>query len=101
MAPRHITMSGAWNGEEEVQQGFPSQEGGLRLIRFESPRWRPKATQVRVQFGIQEQSAVKRTPKSHTDSVFDGSTWVGKIISRSFQWHQFQVQIHPESTGIV
>jgi hypothetical protein len=43
MTPMHMTMIGAWNGVEEVQKGFPSQEGGPRLIRFESPRWRPKA----------------------------------------------------------
>jgi hypothetical protein len=38
MTPMHTTMIGAWNGVEEVQQRFPSQEGGPRLIRFESPR---------------------------------------------------------------
>jgi hypothetical protein len=38
MTPMHTTMIGAWNGVEEVQQGFPSQQGGQRLIRFESPR---------------------------------------------------------------
>jgi hypothetical protein len=47
-------MIGAWNGVEEVQQRFPSQEGGPRLIRFEFPRWRPKAIEVRVQFEVQE-----------------------------------------------
>jgi hypothetical protein len=62
MTPMHTTMIGAWNGVEEVQQGFPSQQGGLRLIRFESPRWRPKAIQVRVQFEVQKQCPIKRTP---------------------------------------
>jgi hypothetical protein len=38
-----MSMRGAWIGEDRVQQGFPSQEGGPRLIRFESLRWRPKA----------------------------------------------------------
>jgi hypothetical protein len=38
-----MSISGAWIGEDGVQQGFPSQERGPRLIRFESPRWRPKA----------------------------------------------------------
>jgi hypothetical protein len=37
------SMCGAWIGEDGVQQGFPSQERGPRLIRFEFPRWRPKA----------------------------------------------------------
>ena len=43
MKPMHMTMFGAWDRGEGGQQGCPSQ-GGPRLIRFESPRWRPKAT---------------------------------------------------------
>jgi hypothetical protein len=54
MTPMHTTMIGAWNGVEEVQQGCPSRRGGMTLIRFESPRWRPKAIQVCAQFGVQE-----------------------------------------------
>jgi hypothetical protein len=65
----HMSMSGAWS-EEGVQQGFPCQEGGLRLIRFES-RWRPKATQVRAQFGVQEQHSLKMMPQSLMESVLD------------------------------
>jgi hypothetical protein len=48
MATTLMSMHGAWIGEDGVQQGFPCQEGGPRLIRFKSPRWRPKAIQVRV-----------------------------------------------------
>jgi hypothetical protein len=57
-----MSMRGAWIGEDGVQQGFPSQEGGPRLIRFECPRWRPKAIQVRAQFGVQEQCAINGRP---------------------------------------
>jgi hypothetical protein len=81
MTPMHTTMNGAWNGVEEVQQGFPSQQGGPRLIRFESPRWRPKGIQVQVQFGVQEQCTIKRTPRSHTELVLDVLYMVGSIIS--------------------
>jgi hypothetical protein len=81
MATMLMSMSGAWIGEDGVHQGFPSQEGGLRLIRFESPRWRPKAIQVRAQFGVQEQCAIKRTPRSHTESVLDVLYMVGSTIS--------------------
>jgi hypothetical protein len=81
MAPMHTTMIGAWNGVEEVQQGCPSRRGGTRLIRFESQRWRPKAIQVRAQFGVQEQCAVKRTPRSHTESGLDVLNEVGSTIS--------------------
>jgi hypothetical protein len=97
----HTTMIGAWNGVEEVQQGFPSQQGGPRLIRFESPRWRPKAIQDRVQFGVQEQCAIKRTPRFHTESVLDVLDMVGSRISWSFQWHRSHAKIRYESMGIV
>jgi hypothetical protein len=76
-----MSMRGAWIGEDGVQQGFPSQEGGPRLIRFESPRWRPKAIKIRVQFGVQEQCAIKRTLGSHTELVLDVLYMVGSTIS--------------------
>jgi hypothetical protein len=81
MTLMHTTTIGAWNGVEEVQQGFPSQERGPRLIRFESLRWRPKAIQVRVQFGVQEQCAIKWTHRLHTESVLDVLYMVGSRIS--------------------
>ena len=42
MTPMHMTMFGAWYGGVGGQQGCPSQEGGLRLIRFESQGGGPK-----------------------------------------------------------
>jgi hypothetical protein len=56
-----MSMCGAWIGEDRVQQGFSSQEGGPRLIRFEFPRWRPKRIQVRAQFGVPDQCASNGT----------------------------------------
>jgi hypothetical protein len=64
MTHMHMSMNGAWS-REGVQQSFPNQ-GGARLIQFESPRWRPKETQVQGHLGVQEQLAVKSTPRSHT-----------------------------------
>jgi hypothetical protein len=81
MTPVHTAMIGACNGVEEVQQGCSSRGGGTKLIRFESLRWRPKAIQVRVQFEVQEQCGIKRTPKSHTESVLDVLYMVGSTIS--------------------
>ena len=46
MTPMLTAMFGTWLGGVGGQQGCPSQEGGPRVIWFESPRWRPKATQV-------------------------------------------------------
>jgi diadenosine tetraphosphatase ApaH/serine/threonine PP2A family protein phosphatase len=81
MATILMSMCGAWIGEDGVQQGYPSQEGGPRLIWFESPRWRPKAIQVRAQFEVQEQCAIKRTPRSHIELVLDVLYMVGSRIS--------------------
>ena len=93
-------MVGEWHGVPQGHLGCPNQEGVPRLIRFESPRWRPKETQIRVHLGVQEQPAPKSTPRPHTESVLDALYMDGKIISRSFQWHWFEAQIHSESTGI-
>ena len=101
MTPMHTTMIGAWHQERGVQQGCPSHEGGPRLIRFESPRWRPKETQVRVHLGVQEQPAPKSTPRPHMESILVALYMDGKIISWSLQWHWFEAQISSESTGIV
>jgi hypothetical protein len=81
MTPMHMIMVGAWNGVEELQQGYSSRRGGTRLKRFESPRWRPKAIQVRAQFGVQEQYAIKWTLRLHTESVLDVLYVVGSTIS--------------------
>ena len=75
-----MTMLGEPYGDQGDQRGCPSQKGGLRLIWFESPRWRPKATQVRVCLGLQNQSALNWSPKTHSDSVFDDPHIVGKLI---------------------
>ena len=40
MSSMHMTMLGD-RGRGD-QQGCPNREGGPKLIRFESPRWRPK-----------------------------------------------------------
>ena len=92
----HMTMFGTWYGRLGGQQGCPSQEGGPRLIRFESPRWRPKETKVRARLEVQEQHVLKTMPRSHTMSILDG-----KIISWSFQWNLSHLKIRSESTGIV
>ena len=47
----------------------------------------PKTTQVRVHLGVHEQPGQKKTPRPHTESVFDVLYMDGKIISRSFQWN--------------
>jgi hypothetical protein len=43
MASMHITMLGESHEGQRDQHGHPNREGGPKLIRFESPRWRPKS----------------------------------------------------------
>ena len=76
----NVTMFGTWYGGVGGQQGCLSQEGGPRLIRFESPRWRLKTTQVRVYLGLQDQSTLNWSPRTHPDSVFDDQHIIGKLI---------------------
>ena len=40
----HTAKHGEWCEDEGDQQGFLSREEGPKLIRFESPKWRPKTT---------------------------------------------------------
>ena len=56
------------------------------------PKLVAKTTQVRVHLGVQEQPTPKMMPRSHTESVLNVLYMDGKIISRSFQWHQFQAK---------
>jgi hypothetical protein len=39
-----MTMLRELHGGQGDQQGHPNREGGPKLIRFESPRWRPKSS---------------------------------------------------------
>jgi hypothetical protein len=40
----HMTMLGESHEGQRDQQGHPNREGGPKLIRFESPRWRTKSS---------------------------------------------------------
>ena len=101
MTPMHMTMFGAWYGGIGGQQRCPSQEGGPRLIRFESLRCRPKATKVRARLGVLEQHVLKMMTRSHIVSVLGVLYMDGKIISWIFQWHWSHLKIQSESMGIV
>ena len=68
-----------------------------RQEKASKPSWRPNLCQVRVQ----EQLVVKRMDRSHMDSVFDDPYIDGKMTSQNNQWIWFEVQIQPESIGIV
>jgi hypothetical protein len=52
-----------------------------RQPRASKPSWRPSPIRVQVCFGLLNQSAIKRTPRMHSDSVFDDPYMDGKIIS--------------------
>ena len=44
MTSIHMTMLGEPYGDQGDQRGCPKQDGGPKLIRFESPMWRPKSS---------------------------------------------------------
>ena len=96
MTSMDTVMVGEWHGVLQGHLGCPNQEGGPRLIRFESPRWRSKETKVGVHLGVPEQPAPKLTPRPHTEFVLDALYMDGKIISRSFQQHWFE----PKFVGV-
>ena len=101
MTHMHMTMIGSCISERGVQQGCPSHKGGPRLIQFESPRWRPKTTQVRVHLGVQEQPTMFWSPRPHTESVFDVLHMDGKLRRHTFQCRWSHAKILSESTGII
>ena len=55
-----------------------------RPARASNPSWRPNRIRPRVCFGLQEQLALKWTPRSHTGSDLGTLYMVGKIIPRRF-----------------
>ena len=60
------------------QQGCPNREGDPKLIRFESPRWRPKSSSSPSRpLGP---VCLKLAPRTHSDSVFDDPHMDGKLI---------------------
>ena len=44
MSSMGTTTLGEWHRDPRDQHGFPNRDGGPKLIRFESPRWRPKSS---------------------------------------------------------
>ena len=51
-----------------------------RQAKASKPSWKPNPCEVRVHRGLQEQSVVKRTPRLHTDFVFNETHMDGRII---------------------
>jgi len=64
------THKGGPRGMED-QQGRPNEDGDLVQLEFE----------LALAYRNQDQPAVKWTPKTHSDSVFDDPRMNGKIIS--------------------
>jgi hypothetical protein len=50
---------------------------------------------------VQEQSALKWSPRSYTGSDLDVLDMHGKLTRRHFQWFLLEAQIDPESSGII
>ena len=99
LLPNDINMTRNYGEDHKVYKDSHIGEKGQQ--RTSKPSWRPNTSQVRVQLGIQEQSILDWTPRPHTESDFDDSYMVGKIISCGFHWHQSCFKIPSETTGIV
>jgi hypothetical protein len=63
------------------------------------PSWSPNPSRAEIQFGFQEQSAPKLSPRSHTNSVLDVLYIDGKIRGSTFQWNWSHIHIPSESKG--
>jgi hypothetical protein len=62
------------------------------------PSWSPNPSRAEIQFGFQEPSAPKSSPRSHTNFVLDVLYMDGKIRGSTFQWNWYHIQILSEST---
>ncbi|TVU37476.1 hypothetical protein EJB05_10792, partial [Eragrostis curvula] len=51
-----------------------------RSARTSKTNWKPKSSRLRVSFGLYEQSSLKRSPRSYTDSVLNVLHMDRKII---------------------
>jgi hypothetical protein len=65
------------------------------------PSWSPNPSRAEIQFGFQEQSAPKSSPRSHTNSILDVLYMDGKIRGSIFQWNWSHIKIPSEFKGIV
>ena len=78
MTSIHMTMFGEPYGDQGDQRGCPKQEGGPTLIRFESPRRRPKSSSSPSRpLGP---VCLKLVTQDASDSVFDDPHMDGNLI---------------------
>ncbi|TVU12070.1 hypothetical protein EJB05_45695, partial [Eragrostis curvula] len=74
---RQLNLEEPWRGPEDVGRGNWRRRSSARASKSS---WRPKSSRLRVGFGVQEHSALKRMPRSHTGSVLDVLHMDRKII---------------------
>jgi hypothetical protein len=77
----------------EDKEGLKERCGGGK----EQQSWSPNPSRAGIQFGFQEQSAPKSSPRSHTNSVLEILYMEGKLRGSIFQWNQSHIQIPSES----
>jgi hypothetical protein len=79
LLPNNVMMIRNYGGDKE---GLKERRGGAKEAK---PSWSPNPSRAEIQFGFQEQSAPKSSPRSHTNSVLDVLYMDGKIRGSSFQ----------------
>jgi hypothetical protein len=85
---------------DEKRKGL-KRDVGKGAAKAAKPSWSPNPSRAEIEFGFQEQSAPKSSPRSHTNSVLDVLYKDGKIKGSNFQWNRPHIQIPSESMGNV
>jgi hypothetical protein len=99
LLPNNVMMIRNYGGDKE---GLKERRGGAKEQQIKvKPSWSPNPSRAENQFGFQEQSAPKLSPRSHTNSVLDVLYVDGKIRGSTFQWNQSHIQIPSESMGML
>jgi hypothetical protein len=86
---------------EEIRKGLREAWRCKGVAKVAKPSWSPNPSRAEIQFGFQEQSAPKSSPRSHTNSVWNVLYMDGNIRGSTFQWNLSHIQIPSESTGNV
>jgi hypothetical protein len=91
LLPNNVMMIRNYGGDKE----------GLKERRGDAKEQQRRPSQVGVPIQVQEMSAPKSLPRSHTRVVLDVLYMDGKIRGSTFQWNQSHIQIPSGSMGNV
>jgi hypothetical protein len=82
LLPNNVMMIRNYRGDKEGLK----ERRGQRTSKGSQAKLESNPSRAEIQFGFQEQSALKSAPRSHTNSVLDILYMDGKIRGSTFQW---------------